>query len=131
MWSPNLLLDHVGNLAGSALLPGNGTLSSEGVGHRILAAGDEGQERLVDRRIERRGFVTVEPGAAESVRPLLDALATLDFPLLERVVVGQSRPVEGRLEVRLRLGATEIMGTGTHFADRIPRLAAFAEIDAL
>src|SRR5690606_17614110 len=53
MWPPDLRLDEIGNEVRAALLPGGpGTLSGEGVRHGILALPDEGDERLVDCRIE-------------------------------------------------------------------------------
>jgi hypothetical protein len=84
---PDFLLDQIGNAYRTALLPGGlGLSSSEGVRHRILALLDIGQQCLVDRRIERRRFILVEPGAAKRIGALLNALLPFDFPLLEELL---------------------------------------------
>src|SRR5690606_36768402 len=126
MWPPNLRLDEVGNEVRAALLPGGpGTLSGEGVRHGLLALLDEGDERLVDCRIERRRLIAIQPRAAQRIGALLDALFALDLPLLERTVVHQRRAVEGRLEMRLGVGAAETVASRPDLADGVERLSRF------
>src|SRR5207302_611854 len=50
------------------------------------------------------------------------------MPLLEPVVVGERRAVEGRLEVRLRVGAAEEVLARTDLADGVERLAVLGQI---
>src|SRR3546814_11014306 len=118
MWRPALRLDEIGNDVCAAWLPGgSGTLTGECVRHGILALPDKGDERLVDRRIERRRLITIQPGAAKRIGALLDALLALALPLLARMVVNQRGAVDGRLEMRLSVGAAAIMASRPDRAD--------------
>src|SRR5690242_10942475 len=101
------------------------------VRHRRLALGDELLEGLVDARVDRRGFVLGEHPLPDRVRPLCRVQATVLEPLLERVVVGGLGSVEGRLEVRQRVGRPQVVLARGIREHRVERLAVLAHVDAL
>ena len=57
--------------------------------------------------------------------------AALGVPLLEGVIVGNRGAVKRALEIGLRVGATEEMSAGRHFAEGFHRLTVFTQINAL
>src|SRR3546814_19992907 len=70
----------------------------EGVGHGGLALGDEGLQRLVDARVDRRRLVAVQHLLPHAVGALVNVAPALRLPLLEGVVVGDAGAPERRLE---------------------------------
>src|SRR3546814_17936889 len=79
----------------------------EGVGHGGLALGDEGLQRLVDARVDRRRLVAVQHLLPHAVGALVNAAPALRLPLLEGVVVGDAGAPERRIEVGAGMGAAE------------------------
>src|ERR1700752_4140866 len=71
------------------------TGSGDAVGQLGLALGDERLQRLVDAGIDRRRFVTRQRLLCLVGRPRVQIAAALGLPLLEAVVVGELRGIEG------------------------------------
>src|SRR3546814_12326773 len=111
------------DLASGAAVPG----SRKGVGHRGLALGDEGLQRLVDAGIDGRRLVVLQRLLPRAVGALVGVAAAFRLPLLEGVVVGGAGAPEGGLEVGAGVGAAEEVAAGDALAQRGPRLAVFAE----
>src|SRR5436190_13023463 len=102
---------------------GNDSCSlSHAVRQFFLALGDEGLERLIDRRIERRGFILAQHAFPGLIGALGRILAAVVAPLLEGAVVGNGRAPEGGLEIGLGVSAAQEMRAGAHLANGIERL---------
>src|SRR3546814_3044924 len=92
------------DLASGAAVPG----SRKGVGHRGLALGDEGLQRLVDAGIDGRRLVVLQRLLPQAVGALVGIAAAFRLPLLEGVVVGGAGAPEGGLEVRSEEHTSEL-----------------------
>src|ERR1017187_9817997 len=104
--------------------------SDHRVGERRLTAGDVVEQRLVDRRIERRLDILGELLFPERIRALGHIGRTFRFPLLVAVVVRERGAIERILEIGLRMGAAQKVLAGPDLAYGIQRLAIHRQVYA-
>ncbi len=97
--------------------------SRKRVRHGGLLLGDELDQRLVDGRVEGRGLVAGQHLLPDRVGALDGVEGARGLPLLEGVVVGDGRALEGGLEVGLGVGAAEEVLARA--APRAPHSACF------
>src|SRR5690348_1395058 len=98
------------------------------VRERRLAAIHKIQQRLIDRRVERRRFVLRELLLPQLVGPLRHVAAAFGLPLLEAVVVRQRRAIKRGLEVGLRVRAPQEVFARANLADGVHRLPVLAQV---
>ncbi len=77
---------------------------------------------FVDAGIDFRGLVVLQQLLADRVGPLRGIQGAFGLPLLEAVVVGNARVVEGALEVGLGVGAAEEVLAGADSAEGLQGL---------